>query len=208
MLAKIPATITEQEAVEIANKVLTVGQEEFSAADSLVARKDSRTRPRHSSACRRVPGFLDRPRVHQRLAMLQPNCRPAAAAGGGTGGEISGRSRDRKDPEVVFAENFEEPSVEAIRKRWEKRSIPNQCRSPPTFPRAGGKQSLLMSHIGGKGDGGHLYRRLDKGHDQIFARFYVNFDPDCAPIHHFGTCIGGNNPSTPWPKVSRHRPRR
>jgi hypothetical protein len=59
-----------------------------------------------------------------------------------------------------------------------------------------------MTHVGGKGDGGHLYRRLPKGYDRVFARFYVKFDPDCAPIHHFGTCIGGNNPSTPWPMVS------
>jgi hypothetical protein len=31
---------------------------------------------------------------------------------------------------------------------------------------------------------------------------YVKFDPDCAPIHHFGTCIGGNNPPSQWPMVS------
>jgi hypothetical protein len=57
-----------------------------------------------------------------------------------------------------------------------------------------------MTHIGGKGDGAHLYRRLPKGQDQVYARFYVKFDPDCAPIHHFGTNIGGYNPSTPWPQ--------
>ena len=67
---------------------------------------------------------------------------------------------------------------------------------------SGGKQSLLLTHIGGQGDGGHLYRRLLKGHDQVYARFYVKFDPECALIHHFGTCIGGNNPATRWPMVS------
>jgi len=36
VLAKVPATITEEEAVRIANKVLTIGQEEFNAADALV----------------------------------------------------------------------------------------------------------------------------------------------------------------------------
>jgi hypothetical protein len=35
VLAKVPATITEEEAVRIANKVLTVGQEESSAAEAL-----------------------------------------------------------------------------------------------------------------------------------------------------------------------------
>jgi hypothetical protein len=63
-----------------------------------------------------------------------------------------------------------------------------------------------MTHVGGQGTGSHLYRRLGKGYEQIFARFYVKFDPECAPIHHFGTCIGGNNPATPWPMVSAGQP--
>ncbi len=64
---------------------------------------------------------------------------------------------------------------------------------------SGGKRSLLMTHVGGKGEGGHLYRRLQPGYDKLYGRFYVKFDPDCAPIHHFGTNLGGNYPSTPWP---------
>jgi hypothetical protein len=64
----------------------------------------------------------------------------------------------------------------------------------------GDSQSLLITHIGGKDTGGHLYRRLPPGHKRVFARFYVKFDPDCAPIHHFGTHLGGFNPSTPWPQ--------
>ena len=60
--------------------------------------------------------------------------------------------------------------------------------------------SLLMTHVGGEGNGGHLYRRLLPGHGRVFARFYVKFDPDCAEIHHFGTHLGGFNPSTPWPQ--------
>src|SRR5205823_5655916 len=36
VLAKIPPTISEREAVEIAHKVLTIGEEEFRAADLLV----------------------------------------------------------------------------------------------------------------------------------------------------------------------------
>jgi hypothetical protein len=55
-------------------------------------------------------------------------------------------------------------------------------------------------HVGGKGTGGQLYRRLKPGSDKLHARFYVKFDPDCAPIHHFGTHLGGYNPPTPWPQ--------
>ena len=65
---------------------------------------------------------------------------------------------------------------------------------------SGGKHSLLMTHVGGQGTGGSLYRSFKPGHDKLFARFYVKFDPDCAPIHHFGTNIGGYNPPTPWPQ--------
>ena len=71
---------------------------------------------------------------------------------------------------------------------------------------SGGKRSLLMAHVGGKGEGGHLYRRLQPGYEKLHGRFYVKFDPDCAPIHHFGTNLGGNYPSTPWPAVSAGQP--
>lgn len=54
--------------------------------------------------------------------------------------------------------------------------------------------------MGGEGTGGQLYRRLQPGHETVFARFYVKFAPDCAQIHHFGTHLGGFNPSTPWPQ--------
>jgi hypothetical protein len=33
----------------------------------------------------------------------------------------------------------------------------------------------------------------------MHVRFYVKFDPDCAPIHHFFH-VGGYNPPTPWPQ--------
>ena len=67
-----------------------------------------------------------------------------------------------------------------------------------------GKQSLLIDRK--KGAAGQLYRRLKNpkggwGYDQVFARYYVKFDPDCGEIHHFGTTIGGNHPATPWPMV-------
>lgn len=74
-----------------------------------------------------------------------------------------------------------------------------------------GKQSLLITHVGGQGTGSHLYRRLEKGrlekgHDRVFARFYVKFAEDCGPIHHFGTCLGGNNPPSRWPSVRAGMP--
>ncbi|HUG93879.1 MAG TPA: nitrilase-related carbon-nitrogen hydrolase, partial [Planctomycetaceae bacterium] len=49
------------------------------------------------------------------------------------------------------------------------------------------------------GDGGHLYRRLLPGYDKLHVRFYVRFDPQCAPIHHFFH-VGGYRPPTPFPQ--------
>ncbi len=104
------------------------------------------------------------------------------------------------DPAVVFAEDFEEGSLDAVCKRWESienRGIMSLAADIP--PGSGGARSLLMTHVGGKSNGGHLYRRLLPGYDKLYVRFYVKFDPDCAPIHHF-VHLGGYNPPTPWPQ--------
>jgi len=112
-----------------------------------------------------------------------------------------------KDPDVVFVEPFEQGSLQALFDRWEAvqaREIMSFSADSP--PGAAGRQSLLMTYVGGKDTGGHLYRRLLPGHEKLYCRMYVKFDPACAEIHHFGTNIGGNNPHTPWPMVSAGRP--
>lgn len=105
-----------------------------------------------------------------------------------------------EDPDVVFVENFEQASLDAVKKRWEsvsKAEIMSLSDDRP--PASGGKRSLLVSHVGGQGDGGHLYRRLQPGHDKLHVRFYVKFDSRCAPIHHFFH-VGGYHPATPYPQ--------
>ena len=69
-----------------------------------------------------------------------------------------------------------------------------------------GGQSLQISQLSEKGHGGDLYRRLGDGHEKLYTRMYVRFAKDCEPVHHFGTCIGGNNPPTPWPSVRAGQP--
>ncbi len=104
------------------------------------------------------------------------------------------------DPDVIFAENFEEGSLQDVKSRWESvKSIEIMSLSRDVPPGSAGKHSLLMTHIGGKGTGGHLYRRLLPGYEKLYVRFYVKFDPDCYPIHHFFH-VGGYNPPTPWPQ--------
>lgn len=104
------------------------------------------------------------------------------------------------DAAVVFAERFDSGSLEQILKRWESVQNREILSLSPDGPLAGGDgNSLLMTHIGGRSAGAHLYRRLQPGYEKLHVRFYVKFDPDCAPIHHFFH-VGGYNPPTPWPQ--------
>jgi hypothetical protein len=105
-----------------------------------------------------------------------------------------------KDPCVVFTENFEAGSLTEIFSRWESVKSKKQMSLCPDVPSSStGKNSLCITHIGGKGVGGHLYRRLLPGYEKLYLRFYVRFSRDCAPIHHF-VHFGGYNPSTRWPQ--------
>jgi hypothetical protein len=115
----------------------------------------------------------------------------------GLASKYKGDKGIEKDPDVIFAENFEADSLDAVKSRWETaKDIEIMLLSPDVPPGSAGRHSLLMSHIGGKGTGGHLYRRLLPGCDQLYVRFCVKFDPDCSPIHHF-VHVGGYNPPTP-----------
>ncbi len=115
-----------------------------------------------------------------------------------------------KDSRVIFAEDFEHGTLEALWARWENISDQPGMTFTSDVPKgSAGKQSLLMERT--EGPGAALYRRLRNqaggfGSDRVFARYYVQFDPDCGEIHHFGTCLGGNLPATPWPSVKAGRP--
>ncbi|MBN1363113.1 MAG: hypothetical protein JW993_21110 [Sedimentisphaerales bacterium] len=126
-----------------------------------------------------------------------------AAAGTPPVGLAGKYSRDlgiEKDPNVVFAENFEAQSLEDVTARWESVTNAQMMSLSADVPQASsGSRSLLMTHVGGRSTGGHLYRRLPPGYDQLYLRFYVKFDPNCYPIHHF-VHLGGYNPPTPWPQ--------
>jgi hypothetical protein len=65
-------------------------------------------------------------------------------------------------------------------------------------PGSGGKESILLTRVArgteGYKDGGSFYRRLknDKGgfgHDQLYFRFYMKFNQEHAPIHHYGAAF-------------------
>lgn len=114
-----------------------------------------------------------------------------------------------KDPNVIFVESFNEGSdhgildptaLQLIFSRWDTVEQKEVMSLSSDFPEASSdKRSLLITHKHGQ-KSGYLYRRLLPGYDKIFVRYYVKFDPECAPVSHFGGWIGGYNPPTTWPQ--------
>jgi predicted amidohydrolase len=214
-LDKLPIDITREEGARIMARMLTVGEEEFRAAAALA---------RAGNATEAITAFLklraeykgtwiDRAAT-ERVEALRPSVPAGNAASApqtakpgreaqNTRGLAAKYPRDAgigSDPRVVFSENFE-AELDDMKKKWssvDDRQIMSLSDDRPGG--SGGQRSLLMTHMGGKGSGGSLYRTFKPGFDRLFARFYVKFDPECAPIHHFGTNIGGYNPPTPWPQ--------
>lgn len=145
------------------------------------------------------------------LAVSMPSTRSTAQDQAGSAQGIASRyPNDRgiqHDKAVVFHEDFEQASLEQIGSRWDTvRNVEVMSLSNDVPRGSGGKQSVLMSQLAEKGTGGDLYRRLDKGYDKLYTRMYVKFAEDCEPVHHFGTCVGGNNPATRWPSVRAGEP--
>lgn len=125
----------------------------------------------------------------------------------GIAARYPGDKEIERHPSVVFRDDFEQDGLEKLSDRWETVRDAEVMSLSSEVPKASsGSRSLLMSQVAEKGTGGDLYRRLGDGYEQIYARMYVRFADDCEPIHHFGTCIGGNNPSTAWPTVKAGEP--
>jgi len=125
---------------------------------------------------------------------------PELPEGPGLAAKYPGDAGIENDANVVFVENFEAKSIDELRNRWETIGSPEiMSLADDAPPGSGGKRSLMMRHVGGQGTGGHLYRRLSPGYDKLHVRFYVKFDRDCAPIHHFFH-VGGYHPPTAYPQ--------
>jgi len=109
-----------------------------------------------------------------------------------------------RDPQVIFVEMFEQPTLSALWERWESVAGEQTMSYDDETPgHSHGSQSLLIDRIEGRA--GSLYRRLlredgQRGYDQLYLRYYVKFDPDCGAIHHGVSTMGGYHPPTRWPQ--------
>ena len=134
------------------------------------------------------------------LVLWQWPCLSAEPLRVGLAARYPGDEGIENDPAVVLTEDFEVANIETVWARWDSVSSREiMSLSPDVSGRNRGTQSLLMTHVGGESTGGHLYRRLLPGYDELYLRFYVKFDPACHPIHHF-VHLGGYHPPTPWPQ--------
>lgn len=104
------------------------------------------------------------------------------------------------DPAVLFVERYDQVSIDELTRRYDEVQHAEIMKfAADGAPGTRDGQSLLLTHVGGQGNGGSLYRRIQPNQNVVFARWYVKFDPDCWPIHHFGTHLGGQHPVSRWP---------
>jgi hypothetical protein len=120
------------------------------------------------------------------LAAASPVLWQAVPARGGAAGSpetgLAAKYREddgiRKDPDVLFADNFESGNME----RWD--TVRRQVEMDAERPNTGG-WSVKMEMHRGKDHGGDAIKWFMPGSDTVYARFYVRFSPDYRYNHHF-----------------------
>ncbi len=74
-----------------------------------------------------------------------------------------------------------------------------ECLFPGDVPEfSKGQTSLMMTYKPGLNSGGHLFKMLTGGFDELYARFYIKFVGSHRKVHHL-VKMGGNHPPSPWP---------
>jgi len=101
---------------------------------------------------------------------------------------------------IIFQEDFEASSIADMISKWdEAKNHTNMSFSGDVPEGSPGSQSLVMTYTEGQNTGGHLYKMFPEGFDSLFARFYVKFEANHSPVHHF-VHMGGYYPLTAWPQ--------
>ena len=115
----------------------------------------------------------------------------------GIAAKYPGDAGIERDPDVVFTENFEAESLQKIGEHWSDVSDAkgtSLALSGDVPPSTTGKQSLQATATRGKDTGGHLFKVLKPGYDELYIRFYVKFAADHGFLNHFVKLQGSINP--------------
>jgi len=118
--------------------------------------------------------------------------------GDGIANKYPGDKDITQDPDVIFAESFEQKNY---KKRWNDFGKTPKCLEIIKTPSNvhSGKHALKITATLGENTGAHLYKLLKKGLEKCYLRFYVKFDKKHEYIHHFVHLVG-YNPGTRWPQ--------
>ena len=191
VLTKVPIDLTQQEAGRIMARALTVGEEEFKEANGLVGRGQineaisafERLRKEYPAT------WIDR-RSQERLAKLRPAALKFDTSAAGLASKYSGDGGIAKDPDVLFADNFESGDM----KKWDqKRGRVVMTNDQPNA----GRWCVQMPMERGQNHGGDAIKWFMPGADAVYARFYVKFSPDYQYNHHF-VWLGANQRTNKW----------
>lgn len=190
-LSKLPESISPLEARTVADKVLTVGEEEFRAADALVrAGRKAEAREAFAKLRKDYRGSWIDKVAEARLAKLGPPEKTETLPMRGLAAKYPGDRGIDRDPAVLFADDFESGDM----KKWD------QQRGPVTLthdsPHAG-TWSVEMPMERGKNHGADAIKWFMPGGDRIYARVYVKFSEDYQYCHHF-LWLGANQKTNKW----------
>jgi hypothetical protein len=123
---------------------------------------------------------------------------PDAPTGVGLAAKYPGDKGIDKDPDVVFAEDFEEGSVAQVVARYDDSKNQAGMTLVSTVPAKSSGKAALQMNAGGSATATDLYTRLLPGYDKLYVRYYVRYQGG-VQWHHTGVWIGGYNPATAWP---------
>src|SRR4051812_17893948 len=204
VLDKVPIDLTSQEAGRVMSRALTVGEQEFSQANRLFGRGQTNGAIAAFERLRKdYPAtWIDR-LSGERLAKL--NVVPAndsasssrsVLAGDGEGraeaglaSKYPGDTGIAKDPDVLFADNFESGDM----KKWDQQKRPVMTEDNPNT----GHWCVQMPMQRGKNTGADAIKWFMPGAEAVYARFYVKFSPDYQYNHHF-VWLGANQRTNKW----------
>ncbi len=150
------------------------------------------------------------------FALLLANGVLASGLPGGPGlsAKYPGDTGLQSDPAVIFVEDFEAGSLEALAQarsdktttgaRWtsiagakgEDKTL--DIVSDPAHVHSG-KHALEILVTETSRESGNLFARLKPGYDRLYARFYIKFDKDYPYESHTGLSLGARKETPPWP---------
>jgi predicted amidohydrolase len=193
VLDKVPIGISSQEAGRVMARALTVGEEEFKAADTLL-REGKEREARQAFERLRVlypATWIDR-RSQERLARLRPGQDESPLSGGtaSLAAKYPGDVGLSQDPAVLFADDFESGDM----KKWDQHR--GRVVLTKDQPNAG-QWSVHIPMERGRNHGGDAIKWFMPGADTVYARFYVKFSSNYQYNHHF-VWLGANQRTNKW----------